>query len=270
LRLLTRVWADEFGRSRVRVNAVSAGPTETPAPRHAGLTDGLATTTALGRVAAPDDSPARNVLASPDASYINGAGPARHGGQLAIAVALGVVGAVARGDEVANIGRRELAGQPAQVCAPRVPTNGAQATAIGQLVRLARRGQSETRAGADRRELMRDESSSPPARADRRQFMAAQDRRQFVETGRMPAAESDHSTPAGVQLNAIRTHDLVGQVGCDQNAEILPGHQHRVELGTRQAFAHESDVRACHHAAPRLRRRGQIGAEPPVPQGISR
>ena len=30
LELLTRVWADEFGRNGVRVNTVQAGPTETP------------------------------------------------------------------------------------------------------------------------------------------------------------------------------------------------------------------------------------------------
>ncbi|HSS25974.1 MAG TPA: SDR family oxidoreductase, partial [Mycobacterium sp.] len=30
LELLTRVWADEFGRTGVRINAVAAGPTDTP------------------------------------------------------------------------------------------------------------------------------------------------------------------------------------------------------------------------------------------------
>jgi len=85
--LLTRVWADEFGRSGVRVNAVSAGPTETPGTAVTpGLTDGLATTTALGRVAAPDEiASAVTFLASPDASYINGAVLHATGGQLAIA-----------------------------------------------------------------------------------------------------------------------------------------------------------------------------------------
>jgi len=85
--LLTRVWADEFGRSGVRVNTVSAGPTETPGTAVTpGLTDGLATTTALGRVADPDEI-ARAVafLASADASYITGAILQATGGQLAVA-----------------------------------------------------------------------------------------------------------------------------------------------------------------------------------------
>jgi NAD(P)-dependent dehydrogenase (short-subunit alcohol dehydrogenase family) len=85
--LLTRVWADEFGRSGVRVNAVEAGPTETPGTAVTpGLTDGLATTTALGRVAEPDEiARAAAFLASADASYINGAILHATGGQLAIA-----------------------------------------------------------------------------------------------------------------------------------------------------------------------------------------
>jgi NAD(P)-dependent dehydrogenase (short-subunit alcohol dehydrogenase family) len=85
--LLTRVWADEFGRSGVRVNAVEAGPTETPGTAVTpGLTDGLATTTALGRVAEPDEiARAATFLASADASYINGAILHATGGQLAIA-----------------------------------------------------------------------------------------------------------------------------------------------------------------------------------------
>jgi NAD(P)-dependent dehydrogenase (short-subunit alcohol dehydrogenase family) len=85
--LLTRVWADEFGRSGVRVNAVEAGPTETPGTAVTpGLTDGLATTTALGRVAEPDEiARAAAFLASADASYINGAILHATGGQPAIA-----------------------------------------------------------------------------------------------------------------------------------------------------------------------------------------
>ena len=52
IELLTRVWADEFGRSGVRVNAVQAGPTETPGTAVTpGLTDGLGQLTTLGRAA---------------------------------------------------------------------------------------------------------------------------------------------------------------------------------------------------------------------------
>ncbi|GFG50053.1 short-chain dehydrogenase [Mycolicibacterium agri] len=87
LELLTRVWADEFGRSGVRVNAVAAGPTETPGTAVTpGLAEGLATTTALGRVASAEEI--ANVVAflvTPAASYVNGAVVAVTGGQLAIA-----------------------------------------------------------------------------------------------------------------------------------------------------------------------------------------
>jgi NAD(P)-dependent dehydrogenase (short-subunit alcohol dehydrogenase family) len=87
LELLTRVWADEFGPSGVRVNAVSAGPTETPGSAAIpGLTGGMATTTTLGRVASPDEIASAVIfLASPAASYVNGAVLHATGGQLAIA-----------------------------------------------------------------------------------------------------------------------------------------------------------------------------------------
>jgi NAD(P)-dependent dehydrogenase (short-subunit alcohol dehydrogenase family) len=87
LELLTRVWADEFGRSGVRVNAVQAGPTETlGAAAIPGLAEGFATVTTLGRVAQPDEiADAVTFLVSPQATYVNGAILQANGGQLALA-----------------------------------------------------------------------------------------------------------------------------------------------------------------------------------------
>jgi NAD(P)-dependent dehydrogenase (short-subunit alcohol dehydrogenase family) len=85
--LLTRVWADEFGRSGVRVNTVQAGPTETPGTAATpGLAEGLGAVTTIGRPAKADEiANAITFLASPAASYINGAVLQATGGQLAIA-----------------------------------------------------------------------------------------------------------------------------------------------------------------------------------------
>lgn len=87
LEQLTRVWADEFGNSGVRVNALAAGPTDTPGANVLpGLVEGLGATTALGRPAdAREIASAVVFLGSPDASYINGAVLHATGGQLAIA-----------------------------------------------------------------------------------------------------------------------------------------------------------------------------------------
>jgi NAD(P)-dependent dehydrogenase (short-subunit alcohol dehydrogenase family) len=86
LEQLTRVWADEFGESGVRVNAVAAGPTETPgAAALPGVLDTIAAITALKRVAdASEIASAVVFLASPEASYVNGAVLHATGGQQAI------------------------------------------------------------------------------------------------------------------------------------------------------------------------------------------
>ena len=86
LELLTRVWADEFGGSGVRVNAIAAGPTDTPGVAVTpGMLEAIAATTALGRPAeASEIASAAVFLSSPEASYVNGAVLHATGGQLAI------------------------------------------------------------------------------------------------------------------------------------------------------------------------------------------
>ena len=87
LEQLTRVWADEFGESGVRVNAVAAGPTDTPgAAAIDGVLEAVAANTTLNRAAeASEIANAVVFLGSPDASYINGAVLHATGGQRAIA-----------------------------------------------------------------------------------------------------------------------------------------------------------------------------------------
>ena len=88
LEQLTRVWADEFGGSGVRVNAVAAGPTDTPGVAvMPGVLDAVAATTTLNRPAeASEIANAVAFLSSADASYVNGAVLHATGGQRAIAV----------------------------------------------------------------------------------------------------------------------------------------------------------------------------------------
>lgn len=87
LELLTKLWADEFGARGVRVNAVSPGPTETPGTGELGIEiiQGLGRTTALGRTAVPEEiANVVTFLASPAASYVNGAILAVGGGSPAV------------------------------------------------------------------------------------------------------------------------------------------------------------------------------------------
>jgi NAD(P)-dependent dehydrogenase (short-subunit alcohol dehydrogenase family) len=74
--LLTKLWADEFGAKGVRVNAAAPGPTQTPgtADMSTGMVEAIGRTTALGRTADADEiANAVTFLASPAASYVNGA-----------------------------------------------------------------------------------------------------------------------------------------------------------------------------------------------------
>jgi NAD(P)-dependent dehydrogenase (short-subunit alcohol dehydrogenase family) len=88
LELLTKLWADEFGGLGVRVNAAAPGPTQTLGTQafESDLIEGLGRTTALGRTAEADEiANAVTFLASPAASYVNGAVLTIGGGAKAIA-----------------------------------------------------------------------------------------------------------------------------------------------------------------------------------------
>lgn len=84
--LLTKAWAAEYGPQGVRVNAVSPGPTRTPGTTAMG--DGfeqIVSTIPVGRAAEPGEiADAIVFLASPQATYINGAIVPVDGGRLAV------------------------------------------------------------------------------------------------------------------------------------------------------------------------------------------
>ena len=86
LELLTLVWADEFGPQGVRVNAVAAGPTRTPGTAVYGeMAEALGRAFALNRTAAAEEIAEPVVfLASPAASYVNGAVLQVNGGLKAV------------------------------------------------------------------------------------------------------------------------------------------------------------------------------------------
>ena len=86
LESLTRVWAAEYGPAGVRVNAVAAGPTRTEGTAAYGdAFRSAGRAVALQRLAEPEEiAGAIAFMASPDASYVNGATLSAMGGQPAL------------------------------------------------------------------------------------------------------------------------------------------------------------------------------------------
>lgn len=86
LESLTRVWAAEYGPAGVRVNAVAAGPTRTEGTAAYGEAfESAGQAVALQRLADPEEiAGAIAFMASPDASYVNGATLSAMGGQPAL------------------------------------------------------------------------------------------------------------------------------------------------------------------------------------------
>jgi NAD(P)-dependent dehydrogenase (short-subunit alcohol dehydrogenase family) len=84
--LMTKSWAAEYGPSGVRVNAVSPGPTRTPAVEFMGeALDQLGAQAPLGYVARPEEiAAAIAYLASDEASFVHGTVVHVDGGRTAI------------------------------------------------------------------------------------------------------------------------------------------------------------------------------------------
>ena len=84
--LLTKAWAAEYGPQGIRVNAVSPGPTRTPAMEPVmAMAEELVKTIPLGRVAETHElSDVITFLATPAAGYINGAIIHVDGGRTAV------------------------------------------------------------------------------------------------------------------------------------------------------------------------------------------
>lgn len=86
INLLTKAWAAEYGRSGVRVNAVSPGPTRTEGSEPMGQAlDQLAAQAPAGRPASPDEiAEAIVFLATDRSSFVYGAKIAIDGGRTAV------------------------------------------------------------------------------------------------------------------------------------------------------------------------------------------